>query len=98
MLKAKLALADSKIKALTIFAAKCDNALWLLGEKLGTMEDCVSILGGVDNAVAELGEEFPSFEGLVTYHEDPIEMRETAQMAEWVAQKDHIQMDVRKDG
>ena len=90
-LKTKLALADRKIRALGIFASRCDNALWLVGGKLGEMEDCTSIIAGVDNAATELGTEFPSLEGLLTYHEDPVEMRETSQMAEWVAKKDHVE-------
>ena len=91
-LKNKLAFADEKVKALAIFASKYDKALWLLREKLGTMSAGTSILDGVDNVVAELRGQFPSLEGLITYHEDPVEMRETAGMAQWVAQHDHVQM------
>ena len=78
-LRARLDFADSKIKALTIFASKCDDALWLLGERLGpSVEDCAAITNGADNAVMELRDEFPSLEPLITRHEDPEELRETA--------------------
>ena len=93
-LRTRLNFADSKIKALTIFASKCDNALWLLREKVGLyIKDYTSITNGVDNAVEELRDQFSSLESLITRYKDLEDLRETTNMANWIAQSDHIQME-----
>ena len=93
-LRTKLDFADSKIKALIIFASKCDNALWLLGEKLGLyIKDYTSITNSVDDAVEELRDQFPSLQSLITRHKYLEDLRETTNMANWIAQGDHIQME-----
>ena len=85
-LKARLEFADAKVRALTILASKNDHALWLLGESFGNlMGSYTSITDGVDQAVEELRNEFPSLESLVTEHEDRGNLRETAKMANWIS-------------
>ena len=57
------------------------------------MEDYDPVMDGVDRAVATLRQSFLTLEELVMEHEDPEELRETTKMAQWVAQRDHIQME-----
>ena len=57
------------------------------------MEDCTAITNGIDGAVEDLRDEFSSLEHLITRHEDLEELRETADLANWVAQGDHIEME-----
>ena len=57
------------------------------------MGSCTSITSGADDAVEELRDQFPSLKSLITLHEDPEDLRETTNMANWIAQSDHIQME-----
>ena len=94
-LKTRLKFADAKVRALTVLASKNDHALWLLGEKFGSvMEDCAPITSGIDQAVENLRDEFPSLEALITEHKDRGGLRQTMNMANWILQDDHIQMEL----
>lgn len=92
--------ADEKIKALTIFAAHQDNALWIISWKLQalkTAQDATTweqleqevnfILIRSDNAVIALQESFPTLENLVSEHEDKHDYGTSAAFGEWIDQK-----------
>ena len=79
-LKSELSFADDKVKALTIFAARHDNALWLLANTLSNetlTNNYDRITTAIDNTVDTSRSTFPSLEDLITKHEDPEEVRET---------------------
>ena len=82
--------ADKRVKALTLFASRSGNALWLSACR---PTDCTPVIKGVDTAVLELTCSFPSLEDLITAHEDAEQMKVTSKMAEWVAGEDQVQIE-----
>ena len=83
-LRALQVFADQKIKALTIFGAHQDEAIWLLMRKFKNFQmagagesdrevleqDINSIASKADDAVTSLRRQFPSLEELVSRHDD----------------------------
>ena len=95
--------ADEKVKALTIFGAHQDDALYLLSHKLADLrltheddreqieEEVNAILRKADDAVDTLRSQFPSLEEVVSRHDDIKNYSTSAPLREWLKQNDHIQ-------
>ena len=104
-LRATLDFADDKVKALTIFGARQDDALYILSHKfkdllvahkddLEEIEGQIgAILAKADDAVDDLSRPFPSLEELVSRHDDLNDLSTSAPLREWVEQADHIEKD-----
>lgn len=89
------AFADKKVRALTIFGAHQDDALWLLSHKFEALKlehheevreqlerDINAILEESNNAVVTLRERFPSLEALLAQHDDTANFSTTAALRE----------------
>ena len=89
------AFADEKVRALTVFGAHQDNALWLLPHKFEALKlehheevreqlerDINAILEESDNAVITLRERFPSLEARLAQHDDTDNFSTTAALRE----------------